>query len=60
MQNSYTLRRFSQTAIVLALLVALIAGVMIVIVAQTPVQSAVPVRLTNAAAEQDLRMVMQE
>ncbi|MBI5302791.1 MAG: hypothetical protein HY868_11685 [Chloroflexi bacterium] len=60
MQNSNTLRRFSLTAFALALLVALVAGVLFVVVAQTPVQAPAQTRMTNAAAEQDTRMVMQE
>ena len=60
MQNLNTLRRFSLAAFALALLVTLVIGALIVMIAQNSVQSATPTRLTNASAEQDLRMVMQE
>jgi uncharacterized protein HemX len=60
MQNAHTLYRFSLTAFALALLVALGAGVVIVIVAQSVAQVPAQTRLTNAAAEQDARLVTQE
>jgi hypothetical protein len=60
MQTLDTLRRFSPNVVLLALLIALGAGGVIVIAAQNALQVPAQTRLTNAAAEQDARMVLQE
>ena len=61
MQSLNTFRRYSLAAFALVLGVTLVVGALLVVmIAQNPVQSARAARLTNASAEQDLRMVMHE
>ncbi|MBI5651875.1 MAG: hypothetical protein HZC40_15775 [Chloroflexi bacterium] len=60
MQNSFTLRRFSLTAFALALLIALVVGALFVVGAQNAVQASAQTQMTDAAAAQDLQMVLQE
>jgi len=59
MQNTTTLRHFSPSAIVLALVITLTTTVLFVIGGQSFTRSLTSTRSTNTA-EQDLRMVMQE
>ena len=58
MKNLYVFRRFSKTA--LALSIAIIAGGLFANGAQNPVQAVTSAPLTNASAENDMRMVMHE
>ena len=60
MQNAHTLDRFSLTAFALALFVAFGVGAGIVVIAQSVAQVPAQTRLTNAAAEQSARLVLQE
>ena len=60
MKNSNVLRRFVQGALVFVLLLGFVATFLFEMDAQKPLASAISAPATNASAEQDMRMVMQE